>query len=120
MKIMIVDDSSSMRQIIKRTLKQAGFRDLVFCEAHDGSDALNSIDAEDPDLVLCDWNMPVMNGIEFLEKIRENNNPVKFGFVTTESTATMRAKASEAGAQFLIAKPFTPDVFERALNRVLG
>jgi two-component system chemotaxis response regulator CheY len=117
MKVMIIDDSSSMRLIIKRTLKQAGFDGLEFCEAGDGADALNTIDQHNPDLVLCDWNMPVMSGIEFLTRLREQNNPVPLGFVTTESTAPMRARASEAGAQFLIAKPFTAEVFERTLKR---
>ena len=119
MKIMIVDDSSSMRLIVKRTLKQAGFSGLDFCEAGDGAQALASIGAESPDLVLCDWNMPVMSGIDFLIRLREEGNPVKFGFITTESTAAMRARASEAGAQFLIAKPFTPESFEKTLKRVI-
>ncbi len=120
MKIMIVDDSSSMRLVIRRTLKQAGFDSLTFCEAGDGAEALATIENENPDLVLCDWNMPVMSGIELLAKLREQSNPVKFGFVTTESTAAMRAKASETGAQFLIAKPFTPEVFEKTLTRFIA
>ena len=120
MKLLIVDDSSSMRLIVKRTLKQAGFNGLEFCEAANGEEALQAIADEAPDLVLCDWNMPVMSGIEVLRKLREDANPVKFGFITTESTAEMRAVASEAGAQFLIAKPFTAETFEKTLSRVIG
>jgi len=120
MKVMIVDDSKSMRMIVKRTLKQAGFAGMDFQEAEDGTDALEKIDHFMPELVLCDWNMPTMNGIDFLRAIREAGNTVKFGFVTTESTAEMRAEAKEAGAQFLIAKPFTAESFEKALRPVIG
>ncbi|MFK7734306.1 MAG: response regulator [Pseudomonadales bacterium] len=119
MKILIVDDSSSMRLIIKRTLKQAGFSGLEFCEAGDGQEGLGVLESEQPDLVLCDWNMPVLSGLEMLERVRADENPVKFGFITTESTSEMRAKAREAGAQFLIAKPFTPESFEKTLKKVI-
>jgi len=88
---MIVDDSKSMRMIVKRTLKQAGYDDMEFEEADDGTDALEKIDGYGPELVLCDWNMPTMNGIDFLKAIREAGNNVKFGFVTTESTAEMNS-----------------------------
>lgn len=120
MKVMIVDDSKSMRMIVKRTLKQAGYDDMEFEEADDGSVALEKIDDYGPHLVLCDWNMPIMNGIDFLKAIRAAGNNVKFGFVTTESTAEMRAAAKEAGAQFLVAKPFTAESFEKALRPVIG
>lgn len=120
MKVMIVDDSKSMRMIVKRTLKQAGFDDMEFEEAEDGTDALAKIDACNPNLVLCDWNMPEMNGIDFLKAIRAAGNTVNFGFVTTESTPEMRALAKEAGAQFLVAKPFTAATFQRTLEPILG
>lgn len=120
MKVLIVDDSMAMRQIVKRTLKQAGFSGLDISEAADGQQAFEEVYQIDPDLILCDWNMPNMNGIEFLQKLREEQNPVKFGFVTTESTAEMRTLARETGAQFLISKPFTAESFEKALRPVLG
>ncbi|MGQ7847986.1 response regulator [Granulosicoccus sp. 3-233] len=120
MKVMIVDDSKSMRMIVKRTLKQAGFDDMEFEEAEDGTDALAKIDACNPNLVLCDWNMPQMNGIDFLKAIRAAGNMVNFGFVTTESTPEMRSLAQEAGAQFLVAKPFTAATFQRTLEPILG
>ncbi len=120
MKVMIVDDSASMRMIVKRTLKKAGYENMDFSEAEDGAIALAKIDEIGPHLVLCDWNMPNMNGIEFLKKIREAGNAVKFGFVTTESTAEMRAAAKDAGAQFLVAKPFTAESFQKALRPVIG
>ena len=120
MRVMIVDDSTSMRLIIKRTLKQAGYDDLEILEAVDGADALAKIDDYNPHLILCDWNMPNMTGIELLQKIRAADNAVKFGFVTTESTTEMRGLAKETGAQFLIAKPFTPENFSSALQPVIG
>ncbi|MFK7887643.1 MAG: response regulator [Gammaproteobacteria bacterium] len=120
MKVLIVDDSSAMRMIVKRTLKLAGFSGLKITEAEDGQKALDQFEDLNPGLVLCDWNMPNMNGIEFLTKIREQGHTTKFGFVTTESTAEMRSRAREAGAQFLIAKPFTAESFEKALRPVLG
>ena len=120
MKVLIVDDSKSMRMIVKRTLKQAGYDQLEFAEAEDGADALEKIEQCPPHLILCDWNMPVMNGIEFLREIRAAGNSVKFGFVTTESTSEMRAEAKEAGAQFLIAKPFTPETVGKTLRPIIG
>ncbi|MEM6708449.1 MAG: response regulator [Pseudomonadota bacterium] len=116
MKVLIVDDSTAMRAIVKRTLKQAGFNGLDIAEAADGQQAFDEIYKIEPDLVLCDWNMPNMNGIDLLKKLREEKNGVKFGFITTESTGEMRAQAKESGAQFLIAKPFTPEVFEKTLT----
>ena len=120
MRVMVVDDSASMRMIVKRTLKQAGYDDWEVCEAVDGVDALGKVDDYDPHLIFCDWNMPNMNGIDFLKSLRAKENNVKFGFVTTESTTEMRAAAKEAGANFLIAKPFTPDSFSAAVDPVLG
>ena len=120
MKVLIVDDSSTMRMLVKRTLRMAGFTDLKLVEAENGIEALDVVASESPDLVLSDWNMPEMDGLEFLIELRESGSDVQFGFVTTESTIDMRQKARKAGAQFLIAKPFTPDSFGQALRPVLG
>ena len=119
MRILIVDDSKAMRMIVIRTLRQAGFADHDFAEAVDGVTALAAIAAEQPDLVLCDWNMPEMNGIELLRTLRASGNAVRFGFVTSESTPAMRNTADENGAMFLIAKPFTAETFSTALTGVL-
>ena len=119
MRILIVDDSKAMRMIVIRTLRQAGFADHDFAEAVDGVTALASIATEQPDLVLCDWNMPEMNGIELLRALRAAGNQVRFGFVTSESTPAMRNTADENGAMFLIAKPFTAETFSQALAGVL-
>ena len=119
MNIMVVDDSSAMRLMIIRTLRQAGFGGNEVVQASDGVEALDAIRASTPDLVLADWNMPNMTGIELLETLRADGNDVIFGFITTEATATMRSKASRAGAKFLISKPFTVEAFEQVLGAVM-
>jgi len=116
MKIMIVDDSAAMRMIVKKTLRQAGFEGHTITEAEDGAQALAAIKAAAPDIVLSDWNMPNMTGIELLEKLSAEGVKINFGFVTTEATAEMRNRATSAGAKFLISKPFTPESFKEALG----
>ena len=120
MKILVADDSRVMRQIVVRTLRQAGYDGHDVIEAANGREALDLVDAEAPDLVLSDWNMPEMTGIECLRALRASGSSVPFGFVTSEGSEEMRAVAREDGALFLIAKPFTPEAFEAALAPVLG
>jgi two-component system, chemotaxis family, chemotaxis protein CheY len=119
MRILVVDDSKAMRLIVMRTLRQAGFNCDV-SEAADGKQALEAIRGAPPDLVLSDWNMPEMTGIELLEALNTEGNRVKLGFITTEGTPEMRARATEAGALFLIAKPFTADQFKTTLGPLLA
>ena len=119
MKILIVDDSRAMRMIVTRTLRQAGYGDHAFVEAVDGADAFTKVATEAPDLVLSDWNMPRVSGIELLRALRASGNDVRFGFVTSESTEAMRATAEQAGALFLIGKPFTAETFAAQLGAVL-
>ena len=120
MKILIVDDSKVMRMIVQRTLRQAGYGDHDLSEAENGADAFDKISAAKPDLVLSDWNMPEMTGIQLLQKLNADGVDVKFGFVTSESTPEMREQANRNGALFLIAKPFTAESFQEALTPVLG
>jgi two-component system chemotaxis response regulator CheY len=119
MKLLIVDDSKAMRMIVLRTLRQAGYANLDVTEASDGAEAFGAIQKSTPDLVLSDWNMPKMSGIELLDKIKSGGIAVKFGFVTSEGTAEMRDRAAEGGALFLIAKPFTVDAFREHLDPIL-
>lgn len=119
MRVLVVDDSKAMRMIVARTLRQAGYDSLTLAEACNGAEALATIRAEPPDLVLCDWNMPEMSGIELLTALSSEGNRVKFGFVTSEGTEEMRSRAKEAGALFLIAKPFTVEAFQEALKAVV-
>jgi two-component system chemotaxis response regulator CheY len=118
--ILVVDDSKAMRLIVRRTLRQAGFGEFEVEEAANGLEALERIGQAPPALVISDWNMPEMNGIELLRELNARKVSVRFGFVTTEGTPDMRAMADEAGALFLIAKPFTPEQFESALRPLLS
>ena len=120
MKILVADDSRVMRQIVIRTLRQAGYDDHDIVEAEDGADALAKVSSEQPDLVLSDWNMPNMSGLECLQALRSAGSAVPFGFVTSEGSADMREKAADAGALFLIAKPFTADTFTEHLDGVIA
>jgi len=116
MKVLIVDDSKAMRMIVQRTLRQAGLEFASVAEATNGEEALTMLRANPVDLVLSDWNMPQMSGLELLTAVRSEKLPVHFGFVTSESTPAMRQTATDAGAEFLIGKPFTSDVFEQTLR----
>jgi two-component system chemotaxis response regulator CheY len=116
MKILIVDDSRVMRQIVKRTLRQAGFTGHDLVEAADGSEALSLTLSEQPDLILADWNMPGLTGLELLQQVRAQGITVPFGFVTSEVSDSMRERALSAGATFVIAKPFTDVAFQDALT----
>lgn len=120
MKILIADDSRVMRQIVVRTLRQAGFGDHDLIEAADGQEALDKAVAESPDLVISDWNMPHLTGIEVLRNLRAAGNSVKFGFVTSECTPEMKAAAEGAGAAFFIVKPFTAERFDEVFAPILG
>lgn len=119
MQVLIVDDSKAMRMIVRRTLRQAGFDDWTSAEAANGNEAFQSVQDNMPDLILCDWNMPEMNGLQLLEKLKDAGHSVKFGFVTSESTPEMSQAAAQAGALFLITKPFTPEQFQKTLGPIL-
>ncbi len=119
MDILVVDDSSAMRMMVVRALRQAGYDANSITQACDGQEAFDLICKKEPDLVLADWNMPNMTGIELLEKLREDKIGVTFGFITTESTGEMRKRATDAGAKFLISKPFTAEAFEKVRQTVL-
>lgn len=117
MKILIVDDSKAMRMIVKRSLKAATrFAKAEIIEAEDGAEALGVIETETPDIVLSDWNMPRMSGMELLQALGERGEVPTFGFITSESTPEMYDRAMAAGARFLVSKPFTPESLERALE----
>jgi two-component system chemotaxis response regulator CheY len=119
-KILVTDDSRVMRQIVIRTLRQAGYDDHDVIQAENGREAFDLVGAEQPDLVLSDWNMPEMSGIECLEALRAAGQQVPFGFVTSEGSPEMREKAANAGALFLIAKPFTEETFRDVLDGVIA
>lgn len=118
--ILLVDDSKASRMIVRRALRKAGYGHHNLKEASSAAEALELIAQSKPDLVLCDWNMPEMSGIQLLEKLREEGLNVKLGFVTSEGTEDVRKRAQDAGALFFVTKPVKPDNLQRLLGPVLG
>ncbi|HTN51309.1 MAG TPA: response regulator, partial [Anaeromyxobacter sp.] len=94
--------------------------DVTFSEAANGAEALKAIRSAPPALVLADWNMPEMSGIELLQALRAEGNGVKVGFVTSETDPAMRDLAFQSGAAFMLSKPFTADAIKAALAPVLA
>jgi two-component system chemotaxis response regulator CheY len=118
---LIVDDSSVMRKIVERSLRQAGLDPLVVFEAANGNEGLAMLKANNVNLILSDINMPSMDGLEFLRQIRlQNLAPgVPVVMITTESSEEHVRQAIQAGARGYIRKPFTAEqVRERVLPLV--
>jgi two-component system chemotaxis response regulator CheY len=114
---LVVDDSRVIRTVARRILEQLSF---VVSEAVDGKDALASCQKQMPDAVLLDWNMPVMNGIDFLRALRKapgGDKPVVV-FCTTENDMSRIQAAIEAGANEYIMKPFDREILETKLQQV--
>jgi two-component system chemotaxis response regulator CheY len=115
--IMIVDDAPSVRQVVGLALRGAGY-DVV--EASNGKDAAGKLDGRKLNLVICDLNMPIMDGIGFLEYIRAQPNyrftPVIM--LTTESAEDKKTKARAAGAKAWLTKPFQPSSMLDAVAKV--
>jgi len=118
-KALVVDDSRAVRMIVAKTLKEIGFE---VCQAADGREALEAIEAEKTafTLVLSDWNMPEMNGLELLKRLRQKPelNSMVVVMVTTESELDQMAAALEAGANEYIMKPFTKEILVEKLELV--
>jgi two-component system chemotaxis response regulator CheY len=108
---LIVDDSSVMRKIVERSLRQAGVDLAEVREAGNGAEALGALSESGVDLILCDINMPVMDGIEFLRQLQsvENAKGVPVVMITTEGSESHVVQALSIGARGYIRKPFTPE-----------
>lgn len=117
--ILVVDDSRAMRMIVMRELRKAGFETRDIEEAENGRVALDRIRTGGIHLVLSDWNMPEMTGITLLQALRREGNDVPFGFVTSESTPLMHRDALDAGADFVVTKPFNADSLSLQVERVM-
>ena len=115
MKVLVVDDSSTMRRILVNCLAKMKITDVV--QAGDGSEALPMVTAQGPfDLILTDWNMPQMNGLELLKAIKADpkNAALPVVVVTTEAEKERIVEAVKCGAANYIVKPFTPEIlFEK-------
>ncbi len=117
MKVLIVDDSKTMRGIQKRILKKAGHKDIT--EAENGLEAKAAVEKEMPELILLDWNMPEMDGLEFLREFRPENPFVPVIMITTEAEKIRVIEAIKAGINNYIIKPFTPDVLTDRIEETL-
>lgn len=120
--ILIVDDSTPMRAVIKKVVRASGFDIGEFFEAANATEALTVLDANWLDLVLTDYNMPDMDGLELLKKIKldDTTKNIPVVMVTTEGSSQRVDKFMEAGAAAYIKKPFTPEAIRQTLNNILG
>lgn len=120
MRFLIVDDSRAVQNIIKRSLESAGYREIELRTALNGTEAMAALESWRPDLMLTDWHMPGMTGLELLQSIRQMGmHDLKVGFVTTESSARHIEEALRNGAAFVVNKPFTHEVLKQAVLSVL-
>ncbi len=115
MKFLVVDDSSTMRRIIKNTLQRIGYTDLA--EAEHGKDALEKMDGID--IILTDWNMPEMDGLEFVKTVRTTNKTIPILMVTTNAAKDDIVDALKNGVNNYIVKPFTPETLKEKVESVL-
>ncbi len=120
MEILVVDDYPTMRRILKNLLGQLGFMNVL--EASDGADALGKMRAHNPGLVISDWNMEPMTGLQFLKEVRSDIKlkGVPFIMVTAESKTENVVAAKSAGVNNYIVKPFNAEVLRSKIAAVLG
>lgn len=120
MKILVVDDSSTMRRIITNCLKGLGENEII--EAEDGNVGMTKLSENQGfDLILTDWNMPNMNGLEFIKSVQgSDHKSVPIIMVTTEAEKAKVVEALKAGAKNYVVKPFTPEVIKEKIKQVLG
>ena len=118
MKVLIVDDFATMRRIVRNILKQIGFKNIV--EADDGKSALKELKKGKFDLILCDWNMPEMPGIDLLKAVRSDDElkGTPFVMVTAEAQKDNIVEAVKAGVSNYVVKPFTAETINEKLSKV--
>jgi two-component system chemotaxis response regulator CheY len=121
-RVLIVDDSSVMRKIVERSLRQAGIDLTQVVEAGNGAEALAALQGGPVDLILCDINMPVMDGLEFIKQLPgvENAKGVPVIMITTEGSEAHVVQALSCGARGYIRKPFTPEQVKTQVIPALG
>ena len=114
-KVLVADDSSTMRKIIVRSLQAVGVSDAA--EAADGDEAISMFNAGSFDMILTDWNMPGKNGLEVIQEIRKVNKDVPVIMVTTEAEKSRVLEAIQAGVSDYLVKPFTADTLREKLEK---
>ena len=119
-KVLVVDDFATMRRIIKNVLKQIGFTQIL--EADDGTTALGVLKENKIDLIISDWNMPQMSGLDLLKTVRkeESTKEIPFVMVTAEAQKDNVLQAVQAGVTNYIVKPFTADAVKEKLTQVFA
>lgn len=117
-RVMLIDDSRTMRSIQRTMLTQLGVEEIE--EAEDGQDALSKIGAFRPDLVLVDWNMPVMDGLAFVKQVRARGYAMPIIMVTTESEKSKVLAAIRAGVTNYVVKPFTPEALAERIRETVS
>ncbi len=120
MRVLVVDDFATMRKIIKNILTQLGFRNII--EADDGTTAWEILQKEPVDLIISDWNMPKMSGLELLKKVRadERLKDIPFLMVTAEAQKENIIEAAKYKVSQYIVKPFTPETLKEKLEKIFG
>ncbi len=120
MRVLVVDDFATMRKIIKNILTQLGFRNII--EADDGTTAWEILQKEPVDLIISDWNMPKMSGLELLKKVRadERLKDIPFLMVTAEAQKENIIEAVKYKVSQYIVKPFTPETLKEKLEKIFG
>ncbi len=119
-KVLVVDDSSTMRRILRMTLARCGYENVE--EAADGKEALGMCEAKQYDCVMTDWNMPNLDGLQLIIALREKPEyeAVPIIMVTTEGAKDDVVEALTRGANSYIVKPFTPDTLNAKMDEVMG
>jgi two-component system, chemotaxis family, chemotaxis protein CheY len=115
MRVLVADDSSTMRKIILRSLNAVGFSDTV--EANDGQEAVDAFERGGIDLILTDWNMPGKSGLDVVREIRAKNTTVPIIMVTTEAEKRRVVEAISAGVSDYLLKPFQAETLREKLSR---
>lgn len=120
MRVLVVDDFSTMRRIVKNILRQLGFNNVV--EADDGSTAWEVLNKDKIDFIISDWNMPTMTGIELLRKVRasEQFGNLPFLMVTAEAQQENIIEAAQARVSNYIVKPFTAETMKQKIDKIFS
>ena len=120
MRFLVVDDSSTMRRIIINTLNKLGHSEIV--EASNGREGLDRLNGSEIDMIITDWNMPEMNGIDFIRSLRalEGKQQLPVLMVTTNAAKDDIVEALRAGVNNYVVKPFTPDTIKEKIDAVLA